>query len=164
MDAKGVALTSLGSVYGYLQKTSAVSQDYYPERLGKLFVINAPWGFSSAFSIVKKFLDPVTVAKIHILGSNYQDELQKQVPVENLPTYLGGTCECKEGCTFSDAGPWQDPQWVKPPKWAREDEAKKENQDSDAKASNDASTGAAEVKAPIVDGEAKAEEPVKATA
>lgn len=120
MDAKGVGLTSMPSVYGYLQRASAISQNYYPERLGKLYIINAPWGFSSAFSVVKKFLDPVTVAKIHILGSGYQSELLAQVPKENLPKRFGGTCECSGGCEFSDQGPWREEQYAKPARWELE--------------------------------------------
>lgn len=61
MDLKGVGVTSIPQVYGFLKKVSAISQNYYPERLGKLYIINAPWGFSGAFSMVKGFLDPVTV-------------------------------------------------------------------------------------------------------
>ncbi|KAL6246016.1 cytosolic factor, phosphatidylinositol/phosphatidylcholine transfer protein [Rhinocladiella similis] len=121
MDMKGVGVTKIPSVYGYLRSVSAISQDYYPERLGKLYIINAPWGFSSVFSVVKSFLDPITVAKIHVLGSGYQSDLLKQVPAENLPKQFGGTCECKGGCEYSDEGPWQDPQWVRTPKWAKED-------------------------------------------
>lgn len=121
MDLKGVGLSKASSVYGYVQAASGISQNYYPERLGKLYVINAPWGFSTVFSFIKSFLDPVTVAKIHVLGSGYQKALLEQVPKENLPKEFGGTCECEGGCIFSDDGPWQDPQWVKPPKWAKED-------------------------------------------
>jgi hypothetical protein len=105
MDFKGVGLWKAPQVYGYLQKASAVSQNYYPERLGKMYIINAPWGFSSVFSVVKKFLDPVTVAKIHVLGSTYQKELLDQVPQENLPMEFGGTCQCPGGCQLSDDGP-----------------------------------------------------------
>jgi len=126
MDAKGVSLTSAPSVYGYLQRASAISQNYYPERLGKLYVINAPWGFSSVFAVVKRFLDPVTVSKIHILGTGYAQELLAQVPSENLPKSLGGSCQCEGSCMLSDAGPWKDPQWVKPPKWAKEKETKED--------------------------------------
>lgn len=121
MDMKGVGVSKIPSVYGYLKSVSAISQDYYPERLGKLYIINAPWGFSSVFSFVKSFLDPITVAKIHVLGSGYQSELLSQVPAENLPKQFGGTCECKGGCEYSDEGPWQDPQWVRTPKWAKKD-------------------------------------------
>ncbi|KAF8458220.1 putative phosphatidylinositol transporter [Kalaharituber pfeilii] len=108
MDFKGVGLTSFGSVYSYVKSASAISQNYYPERLGKLYIINAPWGFASVFNIVKGFLDPVTVEKIHVLGSGYQKDLLAQVPKENLPKEFGGTCECEGGCQLSDAGPWQD--------------------------------------------------------
>jgi hypothetical protein len=119
MDAKGVSLGMAPSVYGYLQLTSGVSQNYYPERLGKMYIINAPWGFSTVFSMIKSFLDPVTVAKIHILGSGYQKELMAQIPKENLPKTLGGDCDCPGGCMFSDLGPWKDQEWARPPKWAR---------------------------------------------
>jgi hypothetical protein len=120
MDAKGVSLGMAPSVYGYLQQASGVSQNYYPERLGKLYIINAPWGFAAVFGMIKSFLDPVTVAKIHVLGSGYQKELLAQIPKENLPTTLGGECNCPGGCMFSDLGPWKDPEWVRTPKWAEE--------------------------------------------
>lgn len=123
MDLKGVGLGKVGSVYGYVKQASAISQNYYPERLGKLYLINAPWGFSSVFSIIKGFLDPVTVQKIHVLGAGYQAELEKQVAKENLPKIFGGTCECAKGCALSDEGPWQDPQWAKPPRWAQQSKA-----------------------------------------
>ena len=106
MDLKGVGVTRVPSVYSYVKQASAISQNYYPERLGKLYLVNAPWGFASVFSVVKGFLDPVTVAKIHVLGNGYQNELLGQVPKENLPKALGGTCECGGSCMLSDAGPW----------------------------------------------------------
>lgn len=106
LDLKGVGVTKVPSVYGYVRQTSAISQNYYPERLGKMYLVNAPWGFSTVFGVVKQFLDPVTVNKIHILGSGYADELAKQVSKENLPESLGGTCKCGQGCMLSDAGPW----------------------------------------------------------
>lgn len=119
MDLKGVGLSRVSSVYGYVKQASAISQNYYPERLGKLYLINAPWGFSSVFGVVKGFLDPVTVQKIHVLGSHYQPELLAQVPKENLPKEFGGVCSCPHGCQFSDMGPWQDPQFTRPPRWAQ---------------------------------------------
>lgn len=105
MDLKGVGISKAGQVYGYVQAASAISQNYYPERLGKLYLINAPWGFSGVFSVIKRFLDPVTVAKIHVLGSGYQKELLAQIPKESLPKDFGGDCQCKGGCQFSDEGP-----------------------------------------------------------
>lgn len=57
--------------------------------------------------------------KIHVLGAGYQAELEKQVAKENLPKIFGGMCECAKGCALGDEGPWQDPQWAKPPRWAQ---------------------------------------------
>lgn len=122
MDLKGVGLSKVSSVYSYVKQVSAISQNYYPERLGRLYLINAPWGFSSVFSIVKGYLDPVTVKKIHVLGTSYQKELLDQIPAENLPKDLGGTCECEGGCALSDLGPWREPEWAKPPKWEQKKE------------------------------------------
>ncbi|KAG9237845.1 putative Sec14 cytosolic factor [Amylocarpus encephaloides] len=121
MDLKGVGLGKVSSVYSYVKQASVISQNYYPERLGKLYMINAPWGFSTVFSVVKGWLDPVTVEKIHVLGGGYQKELLAQIPAENLPKDFGGTCECPgDGCLFSDDGPWTSPEWAKPPKWQSE--------------------------------------------
>ncbi len=119
MDLKGVGITKVSSVYSYVKQASAISQNYYPERLGRLYIINAPWGFSCAFNIVKGWLDPVTVEKIHILGSGYQKELLAQVPAENLPKAFGGSCECAGGCSMSDEGPWTDKEWARPAKWQK---------------------------------------------
>ncbi|BDD56811.1 cytosolic factor, phosphatidylinositol/phosphatidylcholine transfer protein [Monascus purpureus] len=137
MDLKGVGITSIPSVYGYVRQASSISQNYYPERLGKLYLINAPWGFSGAFNIIKGFLDPVTVNKIHVLGSNYKKELLGQVPAENLPVEFGGTCKCPGGCELSDMGPWQEPEWAKPPKWALPKDGEKSAQEEEAVIKNE---------------------------
>jgi len=120
MDLKGVGITKVPSVYSYVKMASAISQNYYPERLGRMYLINAPWGFSGVFNLIKGWLDPVTVEKIHILGSGYQKELLAQVPAENLPEVLGGKCSCPGGCGFSDEGPWTDPEWARPAKWQQQ--------------------------------------------
>jgi hypothetical protein len=83
-----------------------------------------------------------------VLGASYLPELLEQVPKENLPSVLGGECECDEGCALSDMGPWQDPQWVKTPKWAKkgdlaqdvtiQDESSKEGIQEAAKNTSDA--------------------------
>ncbi|CAI4220029.1 unnamed protein product [Parascedosporium putredinis] len=120
MDLKGVTLTKIPSVYAHVKEVSTLSQDYYPERLGRFYLINAPWGFSTVWGVIKGWIDPVTVQKINVLGSGYQSELLKQVPAENLPVEFGGKCDCEGGCPFSDMGPWRESEWTKPAKWETE--------------------------------------------
>ncbi|KAJ3206131.1 cytosolic factor, phosphatidylinositol/phosphatidylcholine transfer protein [Entophlyctis luteolus] len=109
MDLKNVALSTFPSVYGIVKSVSAIAQDYYPEMLGKMFVINAPMLFTGVWSLVKPMLDEVTVRKIVILGPTYLPTLLETIDSENLPRCLGGTCtSCPEGCEHSDIGPWND--------------------------------------------------------
>lgn len=120
MDLKGVGISKATQVYGYVRQASSISQDHYPERLGKLYIINAPWGFTPVWNVIKGWLDPVTQKKINVLGSGYAKELLAQIPAENLPTQFGGKCKCDGGCALSDAGPWQDPAYATTPKWAQD--------------------------------------------
>ncbi|KAI0075418.1 hypothetical protein K474DRAFT_1599802 [Panus rudis PR-1116 ss-1] len=106
LDLKGVSLTSFYRVKDYVMAAASIGQDRYPECMGKFYIINAPWGFATVWSLIKPWLDEVTVAKIDILGSSYRDKLLQQIPVQNLPKEFGGACECAEGCSLSDAGPW----------------------------------------------------------
>ncbi|KAG5354645.1 SEC14 cytosolic factor [Yarrowia sp. B02] len=114
LDLKGVSLSSASQVYGFLKDASNIGQNYYPERMGKFYLINAPFGFSTVFSVIKRFLDPVTVSKIHVYGSNYKEKLLAQVPAYNLPIKFGGQSTSKIGVELSDDGPWRDPQFVGP--------------------------------------------------
>lgn len=117
MDLKGISISSAYSVLNYVREASYISQNYYPERMGKFYMINAPFGFSTAFRLFKPFLDPVTVSKIFILGGSYQKDLLKQIPAENLPTKFGGKSEVDEakgGLYLSDDGPWRDAKYIGP--------------------------------------------------
>ncbi|QRV72601.1 hypothetical protein RhiJN_00615 [Ceratobasidium sp. AG-Ba] len=109
LDLKGVGLTNFYNVKDYVMKASKIGQDYYPECMGKFYIINAPYLFSTVWGLVKPWLDEVTVAKIEILGASYEKTLLAQIPAENLPKTLGGTCECAGGCSLADQGPWTDP-------------------------------------------------------
>src|SRR6202021_3557138 len=81
--------------------------------VGRFYMINSPRGFSTVWAVSKRFLDPVTVEKIFIVGKDYQSTLLAQIPAENLPKRFGGLCECPGGCDMSDAGPWQEVEWTR---------------------------------------------------
>ena len=53
----------------------------------------------------KPFINEKTRNKIHIRGGTFADMFER-IPKENVPSILGGSCKCAEGCVFSDAGPW----------------------------------------------------------
>lgn len=78
--------------------------------MGNLLVVNAPMVFSGVWSVVKGFLDERTRKKIKIIGSGYRATLLEFIDDKDIPSFLGGKCECKEfgGCIKSNAGPWND--------------------------------------------------------
>jgi hypothetical protein len=93
--------------YGFLKMTTYNSQNYYPEILGSLYVVNSGLLFKAAWSVCKAFLDEKTKKKVITLGSDPKKELLKHIDIENLPSFLGGECKCEPyGCIYSNAGPW----------------------------------------------------------
>eukprot|EP00245_Coleochaete_scutata_P009293 TRINITY_DN3016_c0_g2_i1.p1 TRINITY_DN3016_c0_g2~~TRINITY_DN3016_c0_g2_i1.p1 ORF type:complete len:280 (-),score=60.65 TRINITY_DN3016_c0_g2_i1:127-966(-) len=110
LDLKGVSMKHMTKmVRSFIQRISKVDQDYYPEHLGNMLIVNAPTAFKAIWSIVKPWLDKNTRKKIEVIGSAYMPKLLDLVDAENIPEFLGGTCRCAGGCENSDAGPWNDP-------------------------------------------------------
>ncbi|XVE93675.1 hypothetical protein REPUB_Repub01dG0214600 [Reevesia pubescens] len=116
LDVEGVGLKSFNkTARDLLQRLQKIDGDNYPETLNRMFIINAGSGFRLLWSTVKSFLDPKTTAKIHVLGNKYQSKLLEVIDANELPEFLGGTCNCadKGGCMLSDKGPWNDPEILK---------------------------------------------------
>jgi len=105
MDLDGLSFSTWNSqTRSMLQRLTGLLSDHYPETMGALFVVNAPGFFSVIWNVAKRFLDPGTQRKIHILGSNFEKELFEYIDPSNLPEFLGGT-----DSTFDlshDVGPW----------------------------------------------------------
>jgi hypothetical protein len=68
LDLKGIPIGQFPSVSSLVRTISQLSQDYYPEMLGRMFLINAPMLFTTIWGVIKLFLDETTVNKIVILG------------------------------------------------------------------------------------------------
>ena len=84
----------MGESKEYLGRISKISQDYYPETMGKMFIVNAPMIFTTVWSVVKGWLDPRTVAKIGLYGgpSEYKEKLFEQLGgADKTPVEYGGT-------------------------------------------------------------------------
>lgn len=109
LDLKGLSMRQFDKfARSFVSKAIAIDQDNYPEHLGSMFIINAPWYFSTIWKVVKGFMDGNTAEKIQILGTDWKDTVQKYVDMENVPSRLGGLCTCsgRGGCHLSDPGPW----------------------------------------------------------
>ena len=110
LDANGIGITSLfGPIKGFVKLASDIGQDYYPEMLGKMTIVNVGFLFRAVWSMVKAFIDPKTQNKINLLKSTYKDDLLALIDEENLPSFFGGKCTCSGflyGCLGSDIGPW----------------------------------------------------------
>jgi hypothetical protein len=52
-----------------------ISQDYYPEMLHKMYIINAPWVFRTIWGMAKGWVDEKTASKI---------EMSKKIPTKKL--------------------------------------------------------------------------------
>jgi len=163
MDLKGVGISQFWKVKGFVQAAAAMSSNNYPETMGKFYVINAPWAFTTVWSFVKSLLDEVTVGKIQILGSDYIKVLSQQIPLENIPARIGGKCQCKGGCELSNEGPWQDQSLVKKVKEKQAKEHHEKNGTSETHEPKFESSHAPDaVAAPVVAAPAPAAEPTAA--
>ena len=59
-----------------------VNQDYYPEMLHKMYIINSPWLFRSVWAIAKTWVDEHTSSKI---------TMSKKIPIKKFLKTIGKT-------------------------------------------------------------------------
>jgi hypothetical protein len=107
LDLKGVSVMSLffGKTKAFVQIASKIGQDYYPEILGKMFILNSGWMFKGIWSVVKGWIDKKTQNKIIIVSGSGKKELLEHIDEDKLPDFLGGTCTDD---LMNDPGPWQE--------------------------------------------------------
>lgn len=75
---------------GYIGALS-ILQDYYPERLGKLFILHAPYIFMKVWKIVYPFIDNKTKKKIVFVENNkLKSTLLEDIDESQLPEIYGG--------------------------------------------------------------------------
>ena len=107
LDLNNVSLKAFYQVKNYVSTASGIGQNYYPETMGKFYIINAPYLFSTVWTFIKPWLDEVTVKKIQIMSSGHKAVLTAQIDADSLPSEFGGNCKCPGGCSLSDEGPWK---------------------------------------------------------
>ena len=105
-DVQNASVNNFFRIKDHVIQAVSICHDRYPDLVDKYYVINAPRGHPLVWNVLKPLLGEVIAAKVDILGDSYQDALLKQIDEENLPSILGGKCDCPGGCSLSDAGPW----------------------------------------------------------
>ncbi len=82
-----------------LSAPGTADQNYYPESLYKLFVVNTPAVITVAWKLISPWVDSRTKAKIVFLKPHETAaELLKHINDDDLPVELGGKCACEGGC------------------------------------------------------------------
>ncbi|XP_031559378.1 phosphatidylinositol/phosphatidylcholine transfer protein SFH1-like isoform X2 [Actinia tenebrosa] len=96
-DMTGASLT-LRKALTLFKKLAKLDQEYYPERMGKIFIVNTSWMFPVLWKIARVFLDPKTRAKCVVLKTGEINKLLEYFDAEQLPEDFGGICKCEDGC------------------------------------------------------------------
>lgn len=103
MKGFGVGNALSSETRNFAQLAIKIAQDCYPEMMAKMFIVNTGFTFKAVWSVAKPFLDKKTKEKISLLGSDFKKELNEWIDNDQLPDFLGGTCQKKLGEPF---GPW----------------------------------------------------------
>lgn len=117
LDVQGLGMKHFTrTAANLLAAVAKVDNCYYPETLHQMFIVNAGPGFKKMlWPAAQKFLDPKSIAKIHVLEPKSLGKLLEVIDASQLPDFLGGSCTCsvEGGCLRSNKGPWNEPEIMK---------------------------------------------------
>ena len=78
---------SMGMIYQQVK----ILQKYFPERLGKAYLVNTPWIFNATWVLIKSWLDPRTASKVYFLEEKDMKEvLISEIDEDVLEVKYGG--------------------------------------------------------------------------
>ncbi|XP_057761159.1 phosphatidylinositol/phosphatidylcholine transfer protein SFH13 [Arachis stenosperma] len=117
LDVQGLGMKNFTrTAANLLASMTKIDNNYYPETLHRMYVVNAGPGFKKMlWPAAQKFLDSKTIVKIQILEPKALSKLLEVIDSSQLPDFLGGSCTCPNegGCLRSNKGPWSDPDIMK---------------------------------------------------
>ena len=94
VDISGVSLKQFWNLKAHMQAASTLATAHYPETLDRIFIIGAPYFFSTVWGWIKRWFDPITVSKIFILSpSEVKSTLEEFIDPKNIPKQYGGQLE-----------------------------------------------------------------------
>ncbi|KAK1749474.1 putative sec14 cytosolic factor protein [Echria macrotheca] len=96
VDVSGVSLRQFWNLKSHMQAASQLATAHYPETLDRIFIIGAPYFFSTVWGWIKRWFDPITVSKIFILSAHeVKPTLESFIDPANIPQQYGGGLEFK---------------------------------------------------------------------
>ncbi|KAI0910841.1 CRAL-TRIO domain-containing protein [Ustulina deusta] len=94
VDISHVSLRMFWNLKAHMQAASQLATAHYPETLDRIFIIGAPYFFSTVWGWIKRWFDPVTVSKIFILSDHdVLPVLTTFMDLEDIPKNYGGKLE-----------------------------------------------------------------------
>lgn len=95
IDLEGFSTSKFPS-FQYVKKLFTVMQDHFPNRLNKVALLNLSTSAHIFYNLCKPLLQEAVKKKISVPSQNKDlrlVELKKLVPIEHIPTWLGGLDE-----------------------------------------------------------------------
>jgi hypothetical protein len=94
VDVSQVSLRMFWNLKAHMQAASTLATAHYPETLDRIFIIGAPYFFSTVWGWIKRWFDPITVSKIFILSAaEVKPTLESFIEPRNIPKAYGGELE-----------------------------------------------------------------------
>ncbi|KAF7457786.1 phosphatidylinositol/phosphatidylcholine transfer protein [Cryptosporidium felis] len=112
IDMNGFTMTKFdGNCRKVIKELVHISQNYYPELLGKMIIINAPSIFGIIWNFLKPLIDDRTAKKISIYTrhDDWKSVLLDIVDSDQLPEFLGGSPKYQGDWINAHLGPWSNP-------------------------------------------------------
>ena len=107
-DLKGLGMSHLSSnAKVILQKALQLATPNYQEMLGKSHMINVPWVFNALWQFItyQGLLEPSTLRKISMNGTDYLGKIQSEIPLTSIPVAVGGKLQATNEPFEFDLGP-----------------------------------------------------------
>lgn len=91
IDMSGLGLFGCRNYLSFVQEILARGNLVYCEMVRSIYMVNCGWSFTALWSMVKNFIDPNTIKKIHVLGGSYQNKVLEGIDASQLAPVYGGS-------------------------------------------------------------------------
>lgn len=89
MDFRGWSIRR-HAPYRAVKEGISLLQAHYPDRLGRIFLVNYPTTLRAAYTVVSPIIDGAAKEKIIWVAENIEQTLAKYLSPKSIPTWLGG--------------------------------------------------------------------------